>query len=504
MERRQEAEEMKRKWIGAGIGAGIILAAGAWSGIRLPGGTSAKADDRAGKTEPPAVAARLLTVGAVATPQWLEATGTVRAELEAPVATKVMGRIVSVQAREGDYVRRGQPLVRLDARDLDAAIAQAGANVRVAGVGYDSARVAATMEAATSDARIASAQAQAAQSEAALKAAQANLDLALAGPRKQERTQASLAVGQAKANLALAETTLRRYESLVGEGAISRQQYDIAKTQYDVAKTQYETAVQGQSMTDEGSRTEQIRAAQEAVRQAQAAVEQARAGVKQAQATALQVNVRKQEIRSAQAQIGQSQAALQIARVTRDYATIAAPFDGVVTARLADPGAMASPGVPLLKVQGGQIRLEAVVPESVLPHIRPGATVPVRLDALNGREITGRVVEIAPQGDPASHTFIVKIGLPPNSGARAGMFGRARFRVGAERRLLVPTAAVVEREGLRYVYVVDETGTARLRLVTVGDAEGARLPVLSGLNDGERIVTEGVAHVTDGEKIKGF
>ncbi|HZP80705.1 MAG TPA: efflux RND transporter periplasmic adaptor subunit, partial [Chthonomonadaceae bacterium] len=448
-----------------------------------------------------AVAVSVQTVTPTVTPLWLEATGTVRPELEAAVATKVMGRVQSVLAREGDRVRRGQPLVVLDARDLDAAIAQSDANLRAARVGYDNARVTAQMESALSAARIGEAQARVTQTEAALKAANAKLDLVQAGPRRQERAQAALSVAQAKSALLLAESNLSRNESLFKEGAISAQQYDQFRTQYEVARSQYETAQQAQSLTDEGSRAEEIRAAQEAVRQAQAAVQEARAGLKQARASAMQADVRRQEIQSAQAQIGQSQAALQIARVTRDYAVIASPFDGIVTRRLADPGAMASPGVPLLQVQGGSLRLEAVVPESALSAVRKGAAVPVRFDALGGRDLTGRVVEIAPQGDVSSHTFLVKIALPAGSGAAAGMFGRARFATGAEKRLLVPSAAVWEREGLHYLYVVDAANTARLRMVTVGEPVGERLPLLSGVNPGERIIVGGRERVTDGAQV---
>jgi RND family efflux transporter MFP subunit len=500
---RGTGETMKRAWIGAGAAAAVLLMTGIWLISRVGTSPPARADDRPAAAQETVIPAALMTVRETLAPQWLEVTGSVRAELESPIATKVMGRVVRVLARQGDYVRRGQPLVVLDARDLDASIAQAGANLKAAAVGYDTAKVAAEMEAAMSGARIAEAEARVKQSEAALQAAQARLDLVTTGPRKQERTQASLAVLQAKSNLALAESTLKRYESLVNDGAISRQQYDQIRTQYDVARAQYETALQSRSMTDEGSRAEEIRAAQEGVRQAQAALAQARAGLKQAQAAALQTNVRRQEIRAAQAQIGQAQAAVRIARVTRDYATIAAPYDGVVTARLTDPGAMASPGVPLLKVQGGAIRLEAVVPESALKIARQGMAVPVALDALNGRSLNGTVSEIAPQGDPASHTFLVKIDLPASSGARAGMFGRARFRIGTEKRLLVPSSAVWEREGLHYLYVVDETDTARLRLVTVGEPILDRVPVLSGLQSGERVVIAGREKLADGAKVKG-
>jgi multidrug efflux pump subunit AcrA (membrane-fusion protein) len=125
----------------------------------------------------------------------------------------------------------------------------------------------------------------------------------------------------------------------------------------------------------------------------------------------------------------------------------------------------------------------------------------VAFDALQNRALTGHVVEIAPQGDPSSHTFVVKIDLPFGVGSSAGMFGRARFTTGAEKRLLVPASALWEREGLHYLYVVDENHVARLRMVTVGDPIGERVPVLSGLNVGERIVTTGKERLTDGSPV---
>jgi RND family efflux transporter MFP subunit len=488
---------MRKNWIGAGLFGVGVVAAIVWVLVRPEPPKSAQKSE----SLPPTVEAKVETVDAVNAPRWLEVTGNVRPELEATISTKVMGRITSITVREGDTVRQGQPLIYLDARDLEAAITQANANLRVAGTGYENARVAADMERSMSRARISEAEARVEQSEAALKSAQARLDLVLTGPRKQERQQASLAVAQAQANLALAESNLKRYQNLVNEGAVSRQQFETAQTQYAVAKAQYESAVQSQSIAEEGSRAEEIRAAQEAVRQAEANLQQAQAGLRQARASAMQVTVRAQEVRGAQAQIGQAEAMLKIARVNRDYATINAPFDGIVTRRLADPGAMAGPGAPLLIVQGGAIRLEAVVPESALRAVRKGDTIPVTLDALAGQTLGGRVAEISPQGDPASHTFLVKIDLPRTANVKAGMFGRARIAVGFENRLMVPASAVWEREGLRYVYVVDRENVARLRMITVGEGEGENLPVLSGLSRGERVVAEGREKVRDGMKV---
>jgi RND family efflux transporter MFP subunit len=163
---------------------------------------------------------------------------------------------------------------------------------------------------------------------------------------------------------------------------------------------------------------------------------------------------------------------------------------------------MASPGAPLLNIEGGRLRLEAVVPESALHAVHSGATAPVRFDALAGRMLAGRVVEVAPQGDASSHTFLVKLELAAGSGARKGMFGRARFVIGERQRLMAPRQAIVEREGMSYVSVVDDAGLARLRIVTTGEPEGDRVPILSGLTAGETIVAQDAAGIADGARVR--
>ena len=492
-----QSPQLARRWIGAAVLAAGILAALGWF---LQEHRSAAVPTETRKSVG-AVRVTVQTAALTASPQSLEVTGTVRSEFEASLASKVMARVQSVLVQEGDTVRRGEPVILLEARDLQASVSQADAGLRAARAGYDTARVAARMEALLSTARTAEARSRIGQTEAALSAAGARLELVQAGPRPQERVQALLAVTQARASLSLAQSSLQRMASLYRDGAISALQYDQYQAQFAVAKSQYETAQQAKSLTDEGSRAEEIRAAQQAVLQAQAAVQEANAGLKSAQAGALQTQVRQQEIQGAQAQIGRSQAGVQLAQVTRDDAVIRAPFDAVVTRRLADPGVLASPGVLLLTVGGGALRLEAIVPESALGSVRKGAAVPVQLDALQNRALTGRVVEIAPQGDAGSHTFVVKIGLPRRSGAAAGMFGRARFTTGSEQGLCVPASAVWEREGLHYLYVVDENHTARLRMVTTGDPVGEKVPVLSGLSAGERIVTAGRELLSDGAPV---
>jgi len=450
--------------------------------------------------QPMPVSVQVATVAASSVPHWTDATGNVSAELTTDISTRSPGRVTAITVKEGDRIRKGQPLVYLDAHDLDASIAEAGADVQASATGYQSAAIAANMAAATSRAKIETAKAQVEQAKAALATMIAKRDLVNAGPRSQERAEAEQNSARANAALVLARKTYDRMASLYKNDVITGQQLDSAKSELDSAQAAYQFAVQQQSLTDEGSRAEDKKAADASVAQAQAGLYAAIAALQQASAEALIVNVRRADMRQTQAQIGRSRAALSAAVANRTYSTIFAPFDGVVTQRLADPGAMAGPGVPLLRVQGGDLRIEAVVPESALSSVHAGASIPVSLDALGGKSFSALVIDISPQGDPASHTFLIKARLPRSSSARAGMFGRVRLNAGSERSMLIPAASVVDREGLTYVFLV-QGDIAKLRLVSTGSSIGNSVAVLSGLQSGDRIAMSNIDKLTDNARI---
>ncbi len=466
------------------------------------GGCGAHEAPRKAEVPPEIVRAQTLEVGRLDTPGGYVVTGTVAAKLEATLASKVLGRVLSVNVREGDHVRQGQVLVSIDSRELRASanIARANYNASVAGVG--SAKTAIDIEDKTSAARIDQAQSQVRQAEAALAAAEANRDLALAGTRTQEITQSHIQVLQAESSLKLARAELERTQRLVAIGAMAKRDLELAQNQFDLAKGRYDAAVQGENLAREGSRSQEIRAAEEAVAAARATVKQAQSGVAQAKAAALQTKVRRRELEVADAQVKQASAAVQAADVSLSYGRVVAPFDGRVVRRLVDPGSMASPGSPLLVVQGGEFRLEAAVPARLLPSLKVGATAPVRIDALAGAKLTGRVVEVVPQGDSVSHKFVVKFALPDAPGLQAGQFGKATIPTDSRPSLEIPQDATWEREGLHYVFALNEEGIARLRIVTLGEAVGDRVEVLSGLEPGERIVVGDRSGVVDGVKVE--
>jgi len=255
----------------------------------------------------------------------------------------------------------------------------------------------------------------------------------------------------AKANLDLARSTFKRMEELASKKSISNQEFDEASAK---------------------------------LKSAQAAYDMARARRSQFDSKLAQVE---QEIRAA--------------RIMRDYARIAAPFAGVVTARSVEPGNLAAPGAPLLTVEReGDYRLEASVDESKLPFVKTGQTVEVALEALD-RRLTARVSEIVPAVDAASRAYTVKIDLPALANVRSGMFGRAWFPMVSRKVVTVPAPAVMERGQLESVYVIDG-GLARNRLITTGKRRPEAVEVLSGLSEGEKVINPIPPGLADGARVE--
>ncbi|MGB6720595.1 MAG: efflux RND transporter periplasmic adaptor subunit [Terracidiphilus sp.] len=192
---------------------------------------------------------------------------------------------------------------------------------------------------------------------------------------------------------------------------------------------------------------------------------------------------------AARAQTEAARAQQSGARTMLGYTHLLAPFAGIVTARMADPGTMAAPGVPLLQVdQAGALQLEATVDESAIGAIHTGMKVQVAIDGQDSKELTGEVQEIVPAADPASHSFLVKVDLPSSNQLRAGMYGTANFADGEREAILIPRSAMVLRGSLACAYVLDSQRIAQLRYLTVGAAQGNLIEVLSGISSGEQVV----------------
>jgi RND family efflux transporter MFP subunit len=263
--------------------------------------------------------------------------------------------------------------------------------------------------------------------------------------------EADNGVAYAKANLDLAQSTFKRMEELASKKSISNQEFDEASARLKSAQAAYEMARSKRTQLDSK-----------------------RASVQQ-------------EIRGA--------------GIMRDYTRISAPFSGLVTAKSVEPGNLAAPGAPLLTVEReGAYRLEASVDESRLPFVKTGQTVEVALESLD-RRVPAHVSEIVPAVDAASRAYIVKIDLPNMPNLRSGMFGRALFPMGTRKVVTIPPQALVERGQLQSVFAI-EGGFARTRLVTTGQRGQSAVEVLSGVSEGEKVVSPVPSGLTDGARVE--
>jgi RND family efflux transporter MFP subunit len=193
----------------------------------------------------------------------------------------------------------------------------------------------------------------------------------------------------------------------------------------------------------------------------------------------------------AESQLAVAEASLRDAATAASYATLTAPFAGVVVSRTVDPGDLAAPGVPLVVVEDDGPR-DAVfaVPAELAAGLRLGPAIPV--EGPDRRRVAAPVRVIAGAADPVTRTVEVRVVVPPNW--PSGVAVTALVPAGMHEGITVPAGAIVRRGQLTGVRVVMGDAVV-LRWVRVGRTVGgsrgpdvARIEVLSGLEAGDRIV----------------
>jgi RND family efflux transporter MFP subunit len=235
--------------------------------------------------------------------------------------------------------------------------------------------------------------------------------------------------------------------------------------------------------------------------QAEAQNDQAARELERARTLAEKQVASKQELDAAESRARVAEAALREARAMLGYVNVTAPFDGVVSRRLAEVGDLAAPGKPLLEIEDrGELRFEADVPEALIGMVNAGDKIEVAIPTIR-QSFPATVAEVSPTADAASRTFLVKLDLPASPELRAGQFGRAAVPVGEAKSLRVPAAAIVKRGQMEIVFV-DDAGKARLRLVRTGKPFPDGVEILSGLSEGDAVILTNPAALVDGQTLE--
>jgi HlyD family secretion protein len=244
------------------------------------------------------------------------------------------------------------------------------------------------------------------------------------------------------------------------------------------------------------------------VKEAQAALEKARLDAEGAERLEGSGAISKQQARGLRTQAVIAEAQLASAQAQRDaqalrlrYARVVAPDEGVISARSATVGAVATPGVELFRlIRGGRLEWRAEVRADALARLRKGTRATIRLPGTEAT-VEGRVRQLAPTVNPDTLSGIAYVDLPAGTSLAAGLFVSGEFALPATEVLVVPTSAVVFRSGSRYVMVLDDENRVREARVETGRRRGEDVEILSGVDAGARLALAGGAFLNDGDKV---
>ena len=368
-------------------------------------------------------------------------TGTVTSENTVTLRSRVRGRILRLPVEAGDRVQPDQLLAEIDVEDIQAQQRQAESGVAQARTAVSVAR-------------------------SARSAAQSQLNQARAS-----RQEALGQLTEAQAQLEQARVDQQRFTYLEAEGAVPQSRLDDVNTQVNTLE----------------ARVEQI---QSAIAQADSAIGAAQAQVAQSD----------DEVNRARERVNQAQAQVQQARANLDYGLVRAPFAGVVTQQHSEVGTLAGPGQPVVTLENAnQLEFTVSVPESLIVQMQSGQDVPVYIDALD-RTVNGTVDQIVPAADPRSHSFTARLDLPSTANLIPGMFGQLQLMPNSpssRQVVTIPTEAVIERMGLKGVFVASD-GEAEFQQITTGQRQDGQVEVFSGLSPGDRVIVEPIAQVRAG------
>jgi multidrug efflux pump subunit AcrA (membrane-fusion protein) len=455
--------------------------------------------------------------------------GSAEAPFNVKIAAQVTGLLQYLQLREGDAVRVGDVVARIDPSSFQAQVAQQQANVAAARQRLTQAELTANptnMQVTTSirqqRAGLTSSQAnynqvrenfdaQVATAQSAVTDAQARVDNARAAVNN-----ANAAIASARAYLVNAQKRYDRTDALYKQGFVAQQDVDDAHTQvqvYQSALDQQQAQLSAaQASVDSANAQKQsaqhqlsiaitkgkadIEAALAVMNQSHAALDYARSNTAQRPAYQANLAALRAAVRAAEAQLHDAEAQLA-------YTVLRSSINGYVTARLMDPGAVATAGQGILTlVSIKPIFMTTTAPEEVSRQVRLGEEAQVTFDALPGRTFAARITQVNPAADPQSRQFMVRVTLDNAQGLiKPGMFGRVIIETERYRNLVVvPHEAVVGKKDDKTVAVVDADNVAHLVPVKIGPEDTAGIAI-TGVKAGQRVVTLSQAPVKDGQKV---
>jgi len=305
---------------------------------------------------------------------------------EVNISFKIPGKLIERLVDEGDPVKKGMLVARLDKEQLLGQRDRARATLESA----DSQRV---QQTTAIDYQSATLEGQIAQRGAELKTAEARLAELLAGSRVQEKEQARAAVDRAQTEYGRSSNDWNRAQALFKNEDISAADFDQYRTRFETAAAQLDSAKQQLALVLEGPRKEDIDGARAQVNQAQATIALA-------EAQRLELKRRRQEMAMRIADVGARKADLAIVNTQLADTEAVSPIEGVVLVKSAEPGEVIAAGTTIMTVGDiGHPWLRAYINERDLGRVKIGSRAKVSTDSFPGKVYPGRVSFISSEAE---------------------------------------------------------------------------------------------------------
>ena len=196
---------------------------------------------------------------------------------------------------------------------------------------------------------------------------------------------------------------------------------------------------------------------------------------------------------------------LMLLRARLENANIFSPLTGVVVKRYVQAGAFSKAGAPIVAVADvTSLLAKAVVGEAQISELKLGIPVTVKVNALKDQEFKGTLTRLSPAAALPARTFTAEVNIPnPQGILKAGMFAKAEISGLVRNNIVaIPESSLVLREDQQTVFVVAEGNKVVQKVLKLGQASGGWVEVLSGVAEGEKIVTAGTHKLKDGASIR--
>ncbi|MDR3691343.1 MAG: efflux RND transporter periplasmic adaptor subunit [Fimbriimonas sp.] len=466
----------------------------------------------------------------------LQLPSNIRALEETLIYARTSGYLTRRYVDIGSRVLKGQVLAEVQSPDVDQQAFQARADQAkaVATVGQSEADVqnkqagVQEMEAQVARARAGIEQARALLAGSISRLSQTKSALAAASA-KVAQTRQALAVQRAslkqtEAQRDLAETTAKRYRSMLQQGFVAQQDADQAEATLKTTSAAVESsrASIGAAQADVDAALQDVESGKAVVSTAEADVRSSRENVSAAQAaytsavanvSAAKANVgaSRANVVASVAQVRSNQANTERFSVLQGFSKIVAPFDGVITLRNADVGSLVTPGdstntkLALFSMaRVDTLRIQVGVPQTYFQSVKPGTKVTILVRELPGRKFEGSVFQNAGAIDPATRTMLTEVRVKNLGNLMVpGMYARVQFAVdGTAQAIRIPSNTLtIDASGTR-VDVVGPDNKLRFVPIKLGRDFGTEVEVTSGLAGNEKLVSNPTDDLKDGQEVK--